>query len=72
MNLFTVTIIGAVVFLLIGVIAVVRGRPFAGILAILLAIAIAGFGYREDILGTDDDPTPTPVSEPTADATPTA
>ncbi len=70
MNLFTITIIVAVAFLLIGVIAIVRGRPFAGILAILLAIAIAGFGYREDILGTSDDPTPPPTSEPTVDATP--
>jgi hypothetical protein len=65
-SLFNITIIAAVVCLLIGVIAIVRGKPLAGFLAVVLAIAIAGFGFREDILGTDDDPTPTvpAVTEP--------
>lgn len=67
MSLFTITIIGAGVLLLIGVIAIVRGKPLAGFLAILLAIAIAGFGYREDILGEDGPP---PTVEVTAVATP--
>lgn len=69
MSLFTITIVAAVVVLLVGVVAIVRGKPLAGFLAILLAIAIAGFGYREDILG-DDDPTPTPTAEVTVTATP--
>ena len=65
MSLFNIAIIAAVVCLLIGVITIVRGKPLAGFLAVVLAIAIAGFGFREDILGTDDDPTPTnpPVTE---------
>ena len=69
MSLFTVSIIVAGVLLVFGVIAIVRGKLLAGFLAILLAIAIAGFGFREDILG-DDDPTPSPTVAP-QDATPT-
>ncbi len=67
MSLFDVTIIAAGACLLMGVIFVIRGRPFAGILAILVAIAVAGFGFREDILGDDGDdmPTMTATSEGT-------
>ena len=59
MSLFTISIIGAVVLLIIGVAAIVRGKPLAGILAIILAIAIAAFGYREDILGQEAPPSAT-------------
>jgi hypothetical protein len=65
-SLFNITIIAAVGCLLIGVIAIVRGKPLAGFLAVVLAIAIAGLGFREDILNADEDPTPSvpAVTEP--------
>lgn len=44
-SLFTISLIAAAIALLLGVIAIVRGRPFVGFLAILLAVAIAAFGY---------------------------
>lgn len=59
MSLFDITIIVAGACLLAGVFFVIRGRPFAGLLAILVAIAVAGFGFREEILGDDGDETPT-------------
>ena len=68
-SLFNITVIAAVGCLLIGVIAIVRGKALAGFLAVVLAIVIAGLGFREDILGTDEDPTPT-VPAVTAPATP--
>jgi hypothetical protein len=58
-SLFDVTIVVAGACLVAGVIFVIRGRPFAGLLAIVVAIAVAGFGFREDILGDDEDDTPT-------------
>ncbi len=68
MSLFDITIIVAGACLVAGVIFVIRGRPFAGLLAILVAIAVAGFGFREDILGDDEDDTPAVTA--TSDATP--
>ena len=68
MSLFDITIIVAGACLVAGVIFVIRGRPFAGLLAIVVAIAVAGFGFREDILGDDEDPTPTVTA--TSDASP--
>jgi hypothetical protein len=70
MNPFTITILAAGVFLLIGVIAMVRGKPLAGLLAIVLAVGIGGFGYRQEILQNDDDPTPVVTAEATLPATP--
>lgn len=67
-NLFEITIIAAVICLVIGVVAIVRGRGLAGFLAVLLAIGIAAFGYREEILAPDaNEPPPVTV---TAVATP--
>lgn len=71
MSLFNLTIIGAGVCLLVGVLSIVRGKPLAGFLAVVLAIAIAGFGFREDILGTNDDPTPSPTVTADIAGTPT-
>jgi hypothetical protein len=67
-SLFDVTIIVAGACLVAGVIFVIRGRPFAGLLAILVAIAVAGFGFREAILGDDEDDTPTVTA--TSEGTP--
>lgn len=53
MSLFTVSLVAAAVALLLGVIAIVRGRLFVGFLAILLAIAIAGFGYWDTAAAMD-------------------
>lgn len=61
MSLFNVAILGAGVCLLTGVLFIVRGKSLAGILAVVLAIVIAGFGAREYIPGTNDDLIPSPT-----------
>jgi hypothetical protein len=58
-SLFTITVIATVVCLLFGVIAIVRGRLLTGFLAVAIAIAIAGFGFRETMLDGDAEATPT-------------
>ena len=53
MSLFSITLVVAGLALVIGVLAIVRGRPFVGFLAILIAIAVAGFGYWDTASAAD-------------------
>lgn len=53
MSLFSITLIVAALALVIGVAAIVRGRPFVGFLAILFAIAVAAFGYWDTASAAD-------------------